>query len=475
MNDLLNEKQPIEVFAQQAYLDYAMYVILDRALPYIGDGLKPVQRRIVYAMSELGLKHLAKYKKSARTIGDVIGKFHPHGDSACYEAMVIMAQEFNYRYPVIDGQGNWGSADDPKSFAAMRYTESKLTPYAQVFLKELSLGTVNWQPNFDGTLSEPQTLPSRVPNVLLNGSTGIAVGMTTDIPPHNIIEVIDACLLMLKNPHCTLDDVLEHIKGPDFPTGAEIITPKADIRSIYDKGTGNIKVRATYEVHGKDIIITQLPYQSSSSKIIKQIADQMQAKKMPMIYDVQDQSDYENSVRICVSLKNGRVDVDEVMSHLFASTDLEKSLRIHLNIIGLDRKPKVMPLLDLIGEWLSFRKATVTKRCEHRLNQVLERQHILEGLMIIFNNLDEVIRIIRYGDDPKTKLMERFNLSEEQTIAILNTRLKHLAKLEQLELENTKRLPYMTTVIIIFEVETSRVLKRFLINFISKFAKIHLK
>ncbi|HJN37963.1 MAG TPA: DNA topoisomerase IV subunit A [Gammaproteobacteria bacterium] len=435
MNDLVNEKQPIEVFAQQAYLDYAMYVILDRALPQIGDGLKPVQRRIIYSMSELGLKHLSKYKKSARTIGDVIGKFHPHGDSACYEAMVLMAQRFNYRYPIIDGQGNWGSADDPKSFAAMRYTEAKLTAYAQVFLKELSQGTVDWQPNFDGTMKEPRLLPARVPNLLLNGSSGIAVGMTTDIPPHNIGEVLDACLLLLSKPSSSIDDVMEFIKGPDFPMGSEIISSHQEIKAIYETGSGNIRARATYEKQDKEIIITQTPFQTTSSRIIKQIAEQMQAKKVPMIQDVQDQSDYDNAIRICLSLKSSRVNADEVMSHLFASTDLEKSLRIHLNIIGMNRKPRIMSLIEFLKEWLSFRTLTVSRRCEHRLAQVKERLHLLEGLLTIFDHLDEVIRIIRYEDDPKEKLMTRFCLSEEQTLAILNTRLKQLAKLEQIQLK----------------------------------------
>lgn len=435
MKDLVNEKQPIEVFAQQAYLDYAMYVILDRALPRVGDGLKPVQRRIIYAMSELGLKHLSKYKKSARTIGDVIGKFHPHGDSACYEAMVLMAQPFNYRYPIIDGQGNWGSVDDPKSFAAMRYTEAKLTPYAQVFLKELSQGTVDWQPNFDGTLNEPRLLPSRVPNLLLNGATGIAVGMTTDIPPHNLGEVLDACLLLLSKPNSSLDEVMAFIKGPDFPMGAEIITPHQELKAIYQKGTGNIRVRATYEKQDKEIIITQIPHQTTSSRIIKQIAEQMQAKKIPMVQDVQDQSDYDNPIRICLSIKSSRIDIDEVMSHLFSATDLEKSLRIHLNIIGLNLKPRVMSLIEFLNEWLSFRTITVTRRCNHRLKQVNERLHILEGLLTIFAHLDEVIRIIRYEDDPKAKLMVNYKLSEEQVSAILNTRLRQLAKLEQLQIQ----------------------------------------
>ncbi|HHE9970909.1 DNA topoisomerase IV subunit A [Haemophilus influenzae] len=429
------EQMPLRTFTEKAYLNYSMYVIMDRALPFIGDGLKPVQRRIVYAMSELGLNATAKYKKSARTVGDVLGKFHPHGDSACYEAMVLMAQPFSYRYPLVDGQGNWGAPDDPKSFAAMRYTESRLSKISEILLNELGQGTVDYQPNFDGTLAEPQYLPARLPHILLNGTTGIAVGMATDIPPHNINEIADAAVMLLDNPKARLDDVLEIVQGPDFPTEAEIISPKSEIRKIYEQGRGSIKMRATWKKEDGEIIISALPHQSSPSKVIAQIADQMTAKKLPMLEDIRDEADHENPIRIVLVPRSNRVDTDALMAHLFATTDLEKSYRVNMNMIGLDHKPAVKGLLEILNEWLTFRRTTVTRRLQYRLDKVLSRLHILEGLMIAFLNIDEVIEIIRHEDDPKAELMVRFNLSDEQADAILNLRLRHLAKLEENQLK----------------------------------------
>lgn len=429
------ERQSLRTFTEKAYLDYSMYVILDRALPHIGDGLKPVQRRIVYAMSELGLSAAAKYKKSARTIGDVIGKFHPHGDSAAYEAMVLMAQSFSYRYPLVDGQGNFGSPDDPKEFAAMRYTESRLTRYAALLLSELGQGTVEWQPNFDGTLEEPTLLPARVPNVLLNGASGIAVGMATDIPPHNLREVVSACVLLLDEPDSTLGDLCKKIKGPDFPTGGEIITPSAEIRQMYKTGNGSIRARAVYEVEDGEIVITQLPYQVSGSRLQEQINAQYQAKKLPMVEDFRDESDHEHPTRLVIVPRSNRVDTEQLMAHLFATTDLERTYRVNLNIIGLDGKPKVMDLKGLLEEWLQFRSDTVTKRINWRLEKVRARLHILDGLLAVYLNLDEVIRIIRREDEPKPVLIKRFKLSDIQAEAILETKLRHLAKLEEMKIK----------------------------------------
>ncbi|MEE9337385.1 MAG: DNA topoisomerase IV subunit A [Methylococcaceae bacterium] len=429
------EQLPLKDFAEKAYLDYSMYVILDRALPHIGDGLKPVQRRIVYAMSELGLNALAKFKKSARTVGDVLGKYHPHGDSACYEAMVIMAQSFSYRYPLIDGQGNWGSSDDPKSFAAMRYTESRLTAYANTLLSELGQGTVDWVDNFDGTLQEPVLLPARLPNIILNGTMGIAVGMATDIPPHNLREVVNACLLLLDEPDSTLDALMTHIKGPDYPTSAEIITSSEDIKQMYGTGNGSIKMRAIYEVEENNVVITALPHQVSGSKLLEQIAAQMLAKKLPMVEDLRDESDHENPTRLVIIPKSKRADIDSVMSHLFATTDLEKNYRVNINMIGLSGKPVVKNLLTILTEWLQFRTETVRRRLQHRLEKVLARLHILDALLIAFLNIDEVIAIIREHDKPKPVLMERFSISDIQAEAILELKLRHLAKLEEMKIK----------------------------------------
>jgi len=428
------EQLPLKEFTEKAYLDYSMYVILDRALPHIGDGLKPVQRRIVYAMSELGLSALAKYKKSARTVGDVLGKYHPHGDSACYEAMVLMAQDFSYRYPLIDGQGNWGSPDDPKSFAAMRYTESRLTAYANTLLSELGQGTVDWTDNFDGTLKEPSLLPARLPNVLLNGTMGIAVGMATDIPPHNLREVASACLQLLDEPATSLEGLLEHIKGPDYPTDAEIITSASDIQKLYTTGNGSVKMRAKFELEDCNIIITALPHQVSGAKLLEQIAAQMLAKKLPMIEDLRDESDHENPTRLLIIPKTKRIDVDAVMSHLFATTDLEKNYRVNMNMIGLNGKPQVKNLRQILTEWISFRTETVRRRLQYRLDKVLARLHILEGLLIAYINIDQVIAIIRAEDHPKPVLMERFALSDLQAEAILELKLRHLAKLEEMKI-----------------------------------------
>jgi topoisomerase-4 subunit A len=428
------EQIPLKDFAERSYLDYSMYVVLDRALPFVGDGLKPVQRRIVYSMSELGLDAGAKPKKSARTVGDVIGKFHPHGDSACYEAMVLMAQPFSYRYPLIDGQGNFGSPDDPKSFAAMRYTESKLTPIAELLLEELGQGTVEWVPNFDGTLKEPSWLPSRVPHVLLNGSTGIAVGMATDIPPHNLREIVTACIRLLDEPEASIADLMEHVRAPDFPTLAEIITPKSELAAMYATGNGSVRARAVYAKEEGNVVITALPYQVSGAKIIAQIAEQMRAKKLPMLEDLRDESDHANAVRLVLIPRSNRIDLDEMMQHLFATTDLEKSYRINLNMIGLDGKPQVKNLKQILNEWLRFRQDTVTKRLQHRLAKVERRLHLLEGLRIAFLNLDEVIRIVRSEEEPKPVLIARFKLSEEQADYILETRLRQLARLEEMKL-----------------------------------------
>lgn len=437
--DIINyegvEQMPIRQFTENAYLNYSMYVIMDRALPFIGDGLKPVQRRIIYAMSELGLNATAKYKKSARTVGDVLGKFHPHGDIACYEAMVLMAQPFSYRYPLVDGQGNWGAPDDPKSFAAMRYTESRLSKIADILLSELGQGTVDYQANFDGSLDEPKYLPARLPHILLNGTTGIAVGMATDIPPHNINEIADAAVMLLDNPASTLDDLLTVVQGPDFPTEAEIISPKAEIRKIYQQGRGSIKMRAVWKKEDNDIIIYALPHQTSGAKVIEQIATQMRNKKLPMVDDLRDESDHENPTRIVIVPRSNRVDTDALMAHLFATTDLEKSYRVNMNMIGLDHKPAVKNLLDILTEWLTFRRNTVTRRLQYRLDKVLARLHILAGLLIAYLNIDEVIKIIRNEDEPKPVLMQRFALTDEQAEAILNLRLRHLAKLEEHELQ----------------------------------------
>jgi topoisomerase-4 subunit A len=435
MNPQVNYEQiPLKDYAERAYLDYSMYVVLDRALPFIGDGLKPVQRRIIYSMSELGLDAGAKPKKSARTVGDVIGKFHPHGDSACYEAMVLMAQPFSYRYPLVDGQGNFGSQDDPKSFAAMRYTESRLTPVAELLLEELGQGTVEWTPNFDGTLQEPSWLPARVPHVLLNGSTGIAVGMATDIPPHNLREIASACIHLLDEPEVSVAALCEHVRGPDFPTPAEIITSRNDLVAMYATGNGSVRCRAVYTKEQGNIIIMALPYQVSPSKIIEQIANQMRAKKLPMLEDLRDESDHQNAVRLVLIPRSNRIDLDEMMQHLFATTDLEKSYRINLNMIGLDGRPQVKNLKQILNEWLRFRQDTVTKRLQHRLAKVERRLHLIEALRIAFLNLDEVIRIVRSEEEPKPVLMQRFKLDDEQADYILETRLRQLARLEEMKL-----------------------------------------
>jgi topoisomerase-4 subunit A len=435
-NDQGVESRALSDYAEQAYLDYSMYVILDRALPHIGDGLKPVQRRIVYAMSELGLKASAKYKKSARTVGDVIGKFHPHGDSAAYEAMVLMAQPFSYRYPLVDGQGNWGSADDPKSFAAMRYTESKLSKYADVLLSELGQGTANWRPNFDATMEEPEILPARVPNVLLNGTTGIAVGMATDIPPHNLNEVVSACLHLLDNPKATVPDLMNFIKAPDFPTEGEIITSQTDILNTYETGRGSVKMRAIWNREDGDIIVTALPFQASGSKVLEQIAAQMRNKKLPMVEDLRDESDHENPTRLVITPRSNRIDTEALMDHLFATTDLERSYRINMNIIGIDGRPSVMNLRQILKEWLRFRTDVTRRRLDYRLQKVEKRLHLLDGLLIAFLNIDEVIHIIRTEDEPKPALMARFGLSDTQAEYILDTKLRQLARLEEFKIRS---------------------------------------
>ncbi|MGV6827287.1 MAG: DNA topoisomerase IV subunit A [bacterium] len=438
-NDDGIERLSLGSFAEKAYLDYSMYVILDRALPHIGDGLKPVQRRIVYAMSELGLSAAAKYKKSARTVGDVLGKFHPHGDSACYEAMVLMAQPFSYRYPIIDGQGNWGSADDPKSFAAMRYTEAKLKPYAKLLLSEVGQGTVEWVPNFDGTLKEPSLLPARVPNILLNGASGIAVGMATDIPPHNLREVVSACIRLIEKPKSTVAELFEHIKGPDYPTGAEIITSQNEILQIYESGNGSIRARACWSKEQGAAVVTSLPYQVSGSKILEQIAAQMQAKKLPWVEDLRDESDHENPTRLVIVPRSNRVDLERLMLHLFATTDLERTYRVNLNMIGLNGRPGMRDLRGILKEWLQYRFDTVTRRLQYRLDQVNERLHLLEGLLIAFLNIDEVIRIIRTEDEPKPVLMKRFRLTDVQAEYILDTRLRKLARLEEMKIRDEQQ------------------------------------
>ena len=435
-----HERIPLKDYAEKAYLDYSMYVVLDRALPHVGDGLKPVQRRIVYAMSELGLSATSKHKKSARTVGDVIGKFHPHGDSACYEAMVLMAQPFSYRYPLVDGQGNFGSPDDPKSFAAMRYTESRLTGYARTLLNELGMGTVDWTPNFDGTMNEPVMLPARLPNVLLNGSTGIAVGMSTDIPPHNLREVVSACIRLLEQPKSTVAELCEHVKGPDFPTDAEIITPSEELRGMYETGIGSVKMRAVWEKQNGDIVVTALPHQVSPAKVLEQIAAQMQAKKLPMVEDLRDESDHENPTRLVIVPRSNRVDIEQLMNHLFATTDLERNYRVNLNIIGINGKPQILNLRELLKQWLTFRMDTVTRRLNHRLDQVVDRMHILEGLLIAYLNIDEVIYIIRHEDKPKPVLMKRFDLTGTQAEAILDLKLRHLAKLEEMKIRDEQDL-----------------------------------
>jgi len=430
------ERQSVGVYSERAYLDYSMYVILDRALPFIGDGLKPVQRRIIYAMSELGLKSTAKFKKSARTVGDVLGKFHPHGDSACYEAMVLMAQPFSYRYPFIDGQGNWGAPDDPKSFAAMRYTESKLSPYADLLLSEINLGTVEWTDNFDGTIQEPRQLPAQIPNLLLNGTSGIAVGMATDIPPHNLIEVLTACIQLLERPSTDLDSLLKILPAPDYPTNAYIVNTNDELYQMYETGNGSVKMRASYIKEDGEIIIEALPYQTSGAKVVAQIATQMRNKKLPLVEDLRDESDHENPTRIVVVPRSNRVDCEQLMLHLFATTDLEKNYRVNMNVIGLDGKPQVKPLIPLLKEWLQFRTQVVLNRLQFRLNKILERLHILEGLLIAYLNIDEVIAIIRKEEKPKLVLIKRYKLSEIQTEAILELKLRHLAKLEEIKIKS---------------------------------------
>ena len=428
------ERRPLKEFAEKAYLDYSMYVILDRALPHVGDGLKPVQRRIVYAMSELGLTAGAKYKKSARTVGDVLGKFHPHGESACYEAMVLLAQPFATRYPLIDGQGNWGTADDPKSFAAMRYTEAKLTRFAEVLLRELREGTVDWSANFDGTLDEPELLPSRLPHVLLNGAAGIAVGMATDVPPHNLRETVAACVRLLDAPQASVGDLCDHVRGPDFPTDAEIVTSREDLVAMYESGSGSVRMRARFERDDGAIVVTALPYQVSGSKVLEQIAQQMLAKKLPMVEDLRDESDHENPTRLVIVPRSNRVDVERLMSHLFATTDLERSYRVNMTVVGLDSRPRQANLKGILAEWLEFRIATVRRRTEHRLDQVNDRLHVLEGLLVAFLNIDEVIAIIREEERPRQALMSRFGLTDVQAEAILNLRLRNLARLEEMKI-----------------------------------------
>lgn len=428
------EQQTLKEYAEKAYLDYSMYVILDRALPQIGDGLKPVQRRIIYAMSELGLSAGQKPKKSARTVGDVIGKFHPHGDSACYEAMVLMAQDFSYRYPIVDGQGNWGSTDDPKSFAAMRYTESRLKPYARSLLQELAHGTVDWVPNFDGTMDEPVVLPARLPNLLLNGTTGIAVGLSTDVPPHNLNEVASALIHLIDTPKATVAALMKHIKGPDYPTGGELVSPREDIKQIYTTGSGTLRLRASYKVENGDIVITSLPHQISGGKVLEQIAAQMRNKKLPQVEDLRDESDHEDPTRLVITPRSNRVDKDELMSHLFSTTSLERTCRVNMNIIGLDGRPQAFDLISLLSEWLKFRKQTVKRRLQHRLQIVTDRLHILDGLLVAYLNIDEVIKIIRTQDKPKPALMKKFKLADIQAEAILNLRLRNLAKLEEMKI-----------------------------------------
>ena len=432
------ETLPLSAYTEKAYLDYSMYVINDRALPHVGDGLKPVQRRIVYAMSELGLNAAAKYAKSARTVGDVLGKFHPHGDSACYEAMVLMAQDFSYRYPLVDGQGNWGAPDDPKSFAAMRYTEARLSRFAEVLLEELGQGTVDWTPNFDGTLDEPKVLPARLPVALLNGSMGIAVGMATDIPPHNVREIASAAIRLLEEPGADTAALMEHVHAPDYPTGAEIVTSREELRDLYESGRGSVRARALWHIEQGEIVVTALPHQVSPAKVLEQIAAQMQAKKLPMVVDLRDEADHENPTRIVVVPRSNRVDLERLISHLFATTDLERSYRVNLNVIGLDGRPAVKGLRAMLGEWLEFRRETVRRRLQFRLDRIAERLHVLEALLVAYLNLDEVIRIVREEERPRIVLMERYALSEIQANAILDLRLRQLARLEEVRIQGEK-------------------------------------
>lgn len=443
MSDLTHngvERLSLHTFAENAYLNYSMYVIMDRALPYIGDGLKPVQRRIIYAMSELGLSNSAKFKKSARTIGDVLGKYHPHGDSACYEAMVLMAQPFSHRYPLVDGQGNWGASDDPKSFAAMRYTEARLSKYAEVLLAELGQGTVNWVPNFDSTLQEPQILPARLPNILLNGTTGIAVGMATDIPPHNVREIANAVMALIDKPGAFLDDLLAFVQGPDFPTEAEIITPRDEIRKIYQNGRGSVRMRAVWNKEDHSAVITALPHQVSGAKVLEQIANQMRAKKLPMVENLRDESDHQNPTRLVIVPRSNCIDLEKMMNHLYATTDLERSYRINMNIIGLDNRPQVKGLVEILTEWLAYRRDTVRRRLNYRLEKVLKRLHLLEGLLVLFLNIDHLIHIIRNEDEPKPTLMQSFNISDTQAEAILELKLRHLVKLEEFKIRGEQNM-----------------------------------
>jgi topoisomerase IV subunit A len=465
------ENRSVAEFTEQAYLNYAMYVIMDRALPHISDGLKPVQRRIVYAMSELGLKHSGKPKKSARTVGDVLGKYHPHGDSACYEAMVLMAQPFSYRYPFIEGQGNWGSPDDPKSFAAMRYTEAKLSQYSEVLLSELGQGTCDWQDNFDGSMKEPVTLPARIPNILLNGTTGIAVGMATDIPPHNLREVVKGTIALIRNPNLSDEKVAEYIPAPDLPTKAEIITPPEELLKIQSTGRGSYRMRSVYRIEKNEIVITDLPYQVSGSKVISQIADQMQAKKLPLVSDVRDESDHQNPTRLVIVLRSNRIDAEAVMSHLFATTDLESSYRVNMNMIGADGRPQVKSIRRILLEWVEIRKETVTRRLQYHLNKIEKRLHILGGLIIAYLNIDEVIRIIREEEQPKAELMSRFNIDDIQAEAILELKLRHLARLEEMEMRREQEELEAKAALIREQLANSESLKALIINELKDDAK----
>ena len=465
------ENRSVAEFTEQAYLNYAMYVIMDRALPHISDGLKPVQRRIVYAMSELGLKHSGKPKKSARTVGDVLGKYHPHGDSACYEAMVLMAQPFSYRYPFIEGQGNWGSPDDPKSFAAMRYTEAKLSQYSEVLLSELGQGTCDWQDNFDGSMKEPVTLPARIPNILLNGTTGIAVGMATDIPPHNLREVVKGTIALIRNPNLGDEKVAEYIPAPDLPTRAEIITPSEELLKIQSTGRGSYRMRSVYRIEKNEIVITDLPYQVSGSKVISQIADQMQAKKLPLVSDVRDESDHQNPTRLVIVLRSNRIDAEAVMSHLFATTDLESSYRVNMNMIGADGRPQVKSIRRILLEWIEIRKETVTRRLQYHLNKIEKRLHILGGLIIAYLNIDEVIRIIREEEQPKAELMSRFNIDDIQAEAILELKLRHLARLEEMEMRREQEELEAKAALIREQLANPESLKTLIINELKDDAK----
>ncbi|WP_180065978.1 DNA topoisomerase IV subunit A [Acinetobacter sp. YH16037] len=465
------ENRSVAEFTEQAYLNYAMYVIMDRALPHISDGLKPVQRRIVYAMSELGLKPTGKPKKSARTVGDVLGKYHPHGDYACYEAMVLMAQPFSYRYPFIEGQGNWGSPDDPKSFAAMRYTEAKLSAYSDLLLSELGQGTCDWQDNFDGSMKEPVNLPARVPNILLNGTTGIAVGMATDIPPHNLREVVKGTIALIRNPNLTDEKVAEYIPAPDLPTRAEIITSPEELLKIQTTGRGSYRTRAVYSIEKNEIVITELPYQVSGSKVITQIADQMQAKKLPLVTDLRDESDHKNPTRLVIVLRSNRIDAESVMSHLFATTDLESSYRVNMNMIGADGRPQVKSIRRILLEWIEIRKNTVTRRLTYHLNKIEKRLHILAGLIIAYLNIDEVIRIIREEDQPKPVLMTHFNIDEIQAEAILELKLRHLAKLEEMEMRREQEELEAKAAIIREQLANPESLKALIINELKEDAK----